>query len=204
MEQIPLYLYFLALRYGRGATRACAKLKKKNQIKPEIQFFFNNFTERQKIQFDPGEMSKNTILFLALAGAAVILFYPKLQLGKKAKFYFKGIGLKGKKAVAKIAIQNPTNAQATLLSLAGDLYANGKLVSQVSSFDKKIILPNQETVLDFEFSPSVLGIVDFVSSTLQNIFKPKDKRQKMKLAFKFDGSANVDGFSIPVKLDYNV
>lgn len=149
-------------------------------------------------------MSKNTILFLALAGAAIVLFLPKIQLGKKAKFYFKGVGLKGKKAVAKIAVQNPTNASATLISMAGDLYANNKLISQVSSFDRKTILPNQETILEFEFAPSVLGIVDFVSSTLQNIFKPKEKREKLKLAFRFDGSANVDGFNLPVKLDYNL
>lgn len=149
-------------------------------------------------------LKKNTLLFLAVAGAAAILILPKLQLGKKAKFYFKGIALKGSKVLAKIAVQNPTNASAKLISLAGELFANGKLISNISSFETKIIAPNAETVLEFEFSPSVLGLVDFVKSTITNIFKSKEQRKKIGLNLKFDGTANVDGFTLPVNITYSL
>ena len=112
--------------------------------------------------------------------------------------------MKGGKVLAKIAVQNPTNASAKLISLAGELYANNKLISNISSFDAKTILPNQETVLNFEFNPSVLGLVDFVRSTLTNIFKTKEQRKKIGLNLKFDGTANVDGFSLPVNITYSL
>jgi hypothetical protein len=149
-------------------------------------------------------LKNKTVVFLAIAGAAALLFLPKLQLGKKAKFYFKGIAMKGSKVLAKIAVQNPTNASAKLISLAGELYANNKLISNISSFEPKTILPNQETVLEFEFNPSVLGLVDLVRSTINNIFKLKDQRKKVGLNLKFNGTANIDGFPLPVNIEYSL
>lgn len=139
-------------------------------------------------------------LALLVAAGAAYYFYRKYSVGKNARFYFKSVAVKNKKLQLSIAAQNPTSSTIKLNSLAGEVYANNKLVSNVSSFTPLTIPGNSETVLTFTVVPNVGGVINLVSSLVKNLVR----KEKVGLAIKLDGTANVDGMALPLNLTYNV
>lgn len=150
---------------------------------------------------------KKSYLWIIAAGAAALYFLPKIGLGKRAIFLFRGAKFSGKKLQLKIGIQNPTNNTATLKSFAAEIFADKKLIANVSNFDTKIIAPNSETTLDLNVNVSAAGLVSTIATKAKQIFqKTADKKLQIskpkptKLELK--GSANIDGISIPVDINY--
>lgn len=140
-------------------------------------------------------------LGLIIAAGAAYYFFRKYRVGKNARFYFKAVSIKGKKLVIRIAVQNPTNSSIKLQSLAGEVYANDKLVGNVSSFTPIQIAANSETVLSFDIVPNVAGLINLISNFVKTLVK---KTQKLGLRIKLDGTANVDGISLPVNISYTL
>lgn len=133
-----------------------------------------------------------------LIGGAIALYW-FLSRGKAlqaSRFQLKNVGYKAKKLYATISVQNPTEATAELLSITGDLYANGKYVANISKFDKVTIAPNAETPIQLTFAPSLVGIFQ----TLKDFITGGKKGMK----FRFEGSANVNGLNIPIDTIYTV
>jgi LEA14-like dessication related protein len=150
---------------------------------------------------------KSTYLWLLAAGAAALYFLPKISLGKRAIFLFRGVKISGKKLQLKIGVQNPTSNSATLQSFSGEIYADKKLVANISNFTPNTIAPNSETTLNFDVNLSAAGLVSTLVSKAKQIFqKTADKKIKVtkpkSTKIELKGSANVDGISVPVDINY--
>lgn len=139
-------------------------------------------------------------LALLVAAGAAYYFYRKYSVGRNARFYFKSVAVKNKKLQLNIAAQNPTSSTIKLNSLAGEVFANNKLVSNVSTFTPVTIPGNTETVLSFTVVPNVGGVINLVSSVIKSLVK----KQKIGLNVRLEGTANVDGMALPLNLTYNV
>lgn len=139
-------------------------------------------------------------LALLVAAGAAYYFYRKYNVGRNARFYFKSVAVKNKKLQLNIAAQNPTSSTIKLNSLAGEVFANNKLVSNVSSFTPITIPGNTETVLSFTVVPNVGGVINLVSSVIKSLVR----KEKIGLSVRLEGTANVDGMALPLNLTYNV
>ena len=84
-------------------------------------------------------MNKKLILPIILIAVTAVYFLGKSRL-KKIKVLFRGLkvtgGLLKPKFNLKFGLQNPTNETANFKSLIGEVYANGKLIANVSDFQK--------------------------------------------------------------------
>ena len=144
-------------------------------------------------------MKKNTGIFLALGAAAIAFFYfQRFKKIKNIKAIIRGINFGGSilkpKIFIKLGIQNATSNAGTINSIVGNLYAQNKLIANISSFERVRIEPNAETVIQITAEPALTGIVQNVISSL------KDKFTGVKI--KFDGSINVEGNNLPISANY--
>jgi len=141
-------------------------------------------------------MSIKSIIGLGIGAAAIYLLLGKKSLAKSATFSFEklGIDLRNKKLKLSLGANNPTGSSATLKSITGALYLSGKQVASVESFNTVRILPNAKTIITIDVRPSLSGIWSTIKSILQN-------KGKSAAALKatFEGFANVDGVSFPIK-----
>ena len=136
---------------------------------------------------------KKTILLIAGAGLAYFL-YQKFQIKNKSNVVFKGLKIGGSLISPEIQIslgvQNPTNTGTTLKSIAADLYINDQYIVNFSSFGDQQIKPNSESVIQLLARPK---LVQSIKSIFQII-----KQKKTKLNAVLKGSANFDGFNVPL------
>ena len=136
---------------------------------------------------------KKTLAWVIGIGAAIYLF-SKMSFQKKANFLLQGVTVGGSllapKVITRIAVQNPTNSKLTLKSLSGSLTVNGKYLANLSSFGDQVILPNSENVIELTARPSVIGVFNSIKEFLNT--------PSGQINASFVGTANVDGFSIPV------
>ncbi len=134
-------------------------------------------------------------LFYILGGGVALWLLTRYSLGKKLLFNFSGVRPKGKLTnpilEIQIAAQNPTNQRATINSISGTLYLDGKQISNISSFTQQMILPNSETILTIEARPGLLGIVNIISDVF-------GRNKSKNYTFRFSGSANVDNIVVPI------
>jgi len=117
------------------------------------------------------------------------------RLAANVKVLLRGVsfsgGLKKPTLSLRFGIQNPTDREARLLSLVGQVDANGRTVADVSAFETVRILPNQETRYQVSVTPAAVGIIQ----TLAQFIRAKE-RQPVRVAF--TGTANVDGMNVPI------
>lgn len=141
-------------------------------------------------------MKLNNLIGLGLGAAVIYFLLGKKNLAKSATFSFEkmGIDLRNKKIKLSLGANNPTNSSATLKSIIGNLYLAGKQVASVESFNTVQILPNAKTIVTIDVRPSLAGIWSTIKTILQN-------KGKSAAALKatFEGTANVDGISFPIK-----
>lgn len=90
----------------------------------------------------------------------------------------------------EMAVQNPTNQTVSIKSITGSLSVNGEYVANVSAFGEQVIQPNTESILKLTARPSASGIF---SSIRELLTTPMGQ-----LTTTFTGSANVDGFVVPI------
>ena len=137
---------------------------------------------------------KNKILIpiIIVAGIATIYFLRKSRL-KKLKVLFRGFKIGGKifapKFNLKFGLQNPTSETANLQSIVGEVYANNKLIANVSTFTPLMIQANNETPLSITAEPVGLAI----AKTVIDFIKTKNN-----LLIQFKGSATVDNIVYPL------
>ena len=138
-------------------------------------------------------MNKKIIGF-GILGIALFYLLGKKKFTKNALFSLEKIGfdLKAKKIIATLGVSNPTNTSANIKSIAGALYIKGKQVASVSSFQTATILPNAMSLIKLDLRPSLLGIYESAKALVQ-------KEGTKNINATFIGSANVDGFNLPIK-----
>lgn len=142
---------------------------------------------------------KKAILIIAGAGVAYFL-YRKFRLQQKANILFRGIKLGGSILAPEIqlslAVQNPTNTGTILKSISTDLYVSNTYLANFSSFGDQEIKPNSESIIQIIARPKLLGAIKSVISVLKN------RKQKMKATL--TGSANFEGFNVPINQNVSV
>lgn len=141
-------------------------------------------------------MKQNNIILFAIGAGLLYFLVRKGQSALSTTFSLEklGIDLKNKKIKITMGANNPTGASTSLNSLVGSLYIAGKQVASVESFNKIEILPNAKSLITLDLRPTLAGIFQ----TLKEIIKSKGKTAA-SLQATFEGTANVDGVSLPVK-----
>ena len=136
--------------------------------------------------------NKVLIPIFIVAGIAALYFLGKSRL-MKLKVLFRGFNITGKffapKFNLKFGLQNPTSETANLQSIVGEVYANKKVIANVSTFQPLKIKANNETPLNIVAEPVGISI----AQTVINFLKTKNK-----LIIEFKGSATVDNIVYPL------
>lgn len=136
--------------------------------------------------------NKALIPIIIIAGIAALYFIGKSRL-MKLKVLFRGFKVTGKiwapKFNIKFGLQNPTSETANLESIVGEVYANGKVIANVSTFQPLTIKANNETPLNLIAEPVGISI----AKTVIEFIKTKNK-----LNIDFKGSATVDNIVYPI------
>lgn len=95
-----------------------------------------------------------------------------------------------------VIAQNTSNTELLLNSFAGNLYANGTLIGNVSNFLPTVIAGNTQTPVPLTLTLLPLGLVN----DLINAFINKTAIQNLDL----EGMANVNSFQVPVPLKFTL
>jgi LEA14-like dessication related protein len=96
----------------------------------------------------------------------------------------------------QLIVQNTSNAQITIYSLAANVTANGSLVGNLSDFVPVTINPNSQGAVPIKISFNIVGAV----SDLINAFTNHTREQNLVV----DGYANTNGIQVPVQLTYKL
>lgn len=138
-----------------------------------------------------------------LVGGALLAYnaFAKGTALKTLNFYPKSVNdiqFDGPTPVIKfgLAIQNTSGQKMVLRSLAGNLYANGNLIGNISSYQILNINANSETVLRLNVRLSLLGIVEDIIQAIRG--------GGAQVALKFEAMANVDHYQVPIDISYKI
>jgi LEA14-like dessication related protein len=130
-----------------------------------------------------------------VVGAAVGLWaISRMSLGQKTNFLLRSVRPGGTvfqpQILVELTIQNPTSQSATLKSLTGNVYINDRYLGNVSAFGDQVIQPNSENIVTLTARPSALGVIAALRELLT---APAGTN-----VISFTGTANVDGFTVPI------
>jgi signal recognition particle subunit SEC65 len=139
-------------------------------------------------------MKKILTPLIIAGGLLAIYLLGKKNLAKKITFNLTDIGTSGKfyspVVNLKFAVNNPTNQQATINAIVGELKLNNKKVADVTNFNQQTINANSQSIVSVDFKPSIVSVV----STLIQAISKKSKNN----TFTFEGNANVENIVIPI------
>lgn len=142
---------------------------------------------------------KNTFYYI-IGGVAVWYVLSKTMLAKKVNLVLKDVRPGGKLLSPTInidiAVQNPSNQQAILKSVTGNLYVNDKFVANFTNFDSQSIYPRAESIITITAKPGILGVYNTIKTLLA--------QRTGGLSATFTGSANVDGILLPINETVNI
>jgi len=95
-----------------------------------------------------------------------------------------------------LQVQNTSNVDLHLNSIAGNVLANGQLIGNVSNFTPVIIARNSQTLLPLTAQLQPLGIVNDIIRSFQTGSFAQD--------ISIQGQANVGGVQVDVLLNFKV
>lgn len=136
------------------------------------------------------KLSPVKISILALVGMGIVYAISKKRAGEKLNTVFSKLKFGSGKLQLIFLLQNPSSTSIVLNSLVGDLYINGKAISNLTSFQKITIPPNNQVELPITVKPSLTDLVTF----LIGLFKNKSKN----IEAEFRGNVNAEDFVIPI------
>ncbi len=142
-------------------------------------------------------MKATNILMLAAAGYVVYYLGNLGVATNTVNFVFQGVTVNSiKDFIINLTVQNVSNANINLNSLAGDIYLNGQPFANISDFTKRVIAANSQTNIQIHVAPNLSSI----PATLFEAMTSKDKA----LNFHITGNANVNSLVLPFVLDKNI
>jgi LEA14-like dessication related protein len=102
-------------------------------------------------------LKNKVLIYLGLIAAAAggFYIYTRKRLADNTKLRFKRISFKNRKFQLVFSVQNPTNSQATISALTGEVSVNNKQIADFSSFAEQKIAPKSESIINIVASPSV-------------------------------------------------
>lgn len=109
-----------------------------------------------------------------------------------------GISLDGIAPIftAQLIVQNTSNVDFTLNSLAGNVTADSTQVGNVSNFQPVFIPSNSQAIVPLQLRMLPLGIVDNLINAFFGGFIKKEMI--------FDGYANANGHQVEIKMKFNI
>jgi hypothetical protein len=129
-----------------------------------------------------------------LGGAALLYFLKKSTLINRVEFYLNRVKVGGSlfRPVIDIEmiVQNPTNAEADLKSIVGEVFVNDQFVARFSKFGSQKIDPNAQSIIQITAVPVLTGVFSAVKDLLT---QPKGSGVRVRTS----GTANVDRIVIP-------
>lgn len=99
-------------------------------------------------------------------------------------------------ATAELLIQNTSNVEFTINSLAASVYSSGTLIGNISDFTPDIVGPNTQYVYPVTIRFLSLSIID----QLINAFETGSIKRDLSI----EGSVNANGQQWPLKLTYTI
>lgn len=99
-------------------------------------------------------------------------------------------------ATVDLIVQNTSNVDFTINSLAANAYTDGTLVGNVSDFMPVMIAGNSQGAIPLIIELYNISLVDQIISAFQNKFQKKE--------LKLEGTVNANGFQTPFQLIYTV
>lgn len=91
-----------------------------------------------------------------------------------------------------VYVQNTASTGVTVDSFAGNIWANGQLIGNISNFSPVYLAPNQQTSVPITAQLGFLGIVNEIISA----FTTNSSRQQIEVK----GYANGAGFQVPLNI----
>jgi LEA14-like dessication related protein len=95
-----------------------------------------------------------------------------------------------------LVVQNTSNTSLTVDSLAGNVSSNGTLIGNVSNFSPVLVPGNSQISMPVSLMLQPIGVVNDIIRSFQNSNFAQD--------IKLSGFANVNGFQLPVNIEFNV
>ena len=138
---------------------------------------------------------------LAVAGVVAYSLTKKAVAGGNMVFYpekIRGFDFDGLTPVFQLGlvVQNTSNNAYSIHSIAASLLNNDTVVGNVSAWGTQTIQPNSQMVIIVTARLFAITIVN----DLINAFQTKNFQFDVKLK----GTANVDGWQVPINLDYKI
>jgi Late embryogenesis abundant protein len=143
--------------------------------------------------------SKNSSLTPILVGGGLFaawFFWTRANALKSLIFVPRGLGVQGGGVSLLIGVQNPTSAALMLNGLAGSLVIQGQNIGSVTDFQPMLIAPGGETPINLLITPNYFGIAAGVINAIDG--NEGDGSIRASLS----GTANINGFPLPVNLNF--
>lgn len=134
-------------------------------------------------------MKAENLVLLGI-GAIILLHFANLGVASNVlQYYIQSVDFRSiSNAQIMLMVQNPSNAQITLNSMAGTITANGTVLGNISNFSGGTIIPaNQQQPVSITVNLSLANIL----SSLADILIHPDGTQPIQ--FIIQGNANVNG-----------
>ncbi len=140
-------------------------------------------------------------VLLVLGGVFALNFYNQVSAAGHLVFFpggITGLAFEDSSPVVSgtIIIQNTSNVEFTFASVAGNVYSDGILVGNASSFTSITVAPNSEGQLSIKIRLLLLSAANDVIDAIQNGY--------IKKKLTLDGSVNANGTQVPLKLEYQI
>lgn len=128
-------------------------------------------------------------LFRKASGLGTLNFYPgtvrNIQFVKGSPIMTVGL-----------QVQNTSNQEFILKSIAGNLFLDNYLVGNLANFAAIEIPANGQAIIPLEIKLSLIGLVNKIISA----FSEKNYKVDVEL----DATANVDNIQIPININYKI
>jgi LEA14-like dessication related protein len=145
-------------------------------------------------------MKSGTALLL-IGGAVGVYYLTRATAAKRLNFYpgqIQGMAFEDFTPMIYLdfIVQNTSNADITLHSIAGNAYSNGYMVGNISNFQGVVVRGNGETRVPVLVRLNLINVVN----DLMNAWQTGSFKQDISIA----GRANAEGLSVPINLKFTV
>lgn len=140
-------------------------------------------------------------LLIGLAAAIGVYFYKQKEAAGHLIFFpgnITGMGFEDSTPLAymTIQVQNTSNVNIDLYSLAGQVFANGILIGNVSNFNSVRITGNSQVLIPITVQFFLIGAVNDIIRAFQTGSFNQD--------IQIEGYVNAANFQVPLKLNFKV
>ena len=145
-------------------------------------------------------MNPATLLYIMVAAGGLYLW----NLGRAATNLvyipgnITGLSLAGltPQVTATLVVQNTSNLEFTINSLAANVLSNGTQIGYISSFTPVVIQANSETRVPITMTLQPIGLVNEITSIITGGVGTRE--------IVVDGSINANGIQAPLSIEYKI